>query len=344
MKKFIFLILVSVLIFSCKKEEVLKEVNLVQNQTFETGLFINGHEFDSLIIENCTFLNKPLELANCDYVIIRNCVFKNTKGNAIQLARKGACYNLMIENNTFKDVGFMGVDLAENSANCVIRNNTFENVAISQIGTAMGEPHHNIYNRGKNILIENNWFQAEQQLAGNIISTRSSGVIRNNFLLNSPRNGIHYFADHPGGDTLLIENNFIYNSYYFGILLSGKPGKPEWHNANVIIRFNSIAVSGSESIYVDQKFETTTNIPIFGNILMNANAEYIKTFYELPNVFTNLKTTTDVGFVSLSTGNLHLTANSNAIGFANSISDYPLTDIDGDVRSSTTLNAGADEY
>ena len=343
-KTLIHFIALSTLLASCRKTEILLPTDQVVDQTFENGLIINGHEFDSLLIEGCTFLNKPLDIANCDYVVIRNCSFRNTKGNGIQIARKGPCNNLIIDGCSFKDIGFMGVDIAENSSNCIIQNSTFENVARSQIGAAMGEPHHNIYNRGLNLLIENNYFQAEKQKKGNVISTRSSGIIRNNIILNGPMNGINYFADHPGGDSLLIENNFIYNSFYSGILLAGKEGKSEWHNNHIIIRFNTIAVSGSSSIYVDRKFENTTNIPIYGNIMVNADATYIETFYPLPHVFTNLQSATDVGFVQLSTGNLHLTADSQAIGFASSITEFPNTDIDGDFRNQSTLNAGADEF
>jgi hypothetical protein len=65
-----------ILLISCTKEEIPVFFDNIAAQTFETGLRIDGHEYDGLLIENCTFKNKPLNLGNVQNVIIRNCVLK----------------------------------------------------------------------------------------------------------------------------------------------------------------------------------------------------------------------------------------------------------------------------
>jgi hypothetical protein len=47
----------------------------------------------------------------------------------------------------------------------------------------MGQPHHGIYWKGKDVLIEENRFEAGEQPHGNAISVRSSGIIRKNIIL-----------------------------------------------------------------------------------------------------------------------------------------------------------------
>jgi hypothetical protein len=58
----------------------------------------------------------------------------------------------------------------------------------------------------------------------------------------------------------------------------------------------------------------------------------------------NLTNGKDVGFVNFENRDLHLKANSPAAGFMPDNSpEFPIDDIDGDVRQSTNLDAGADE-
>ena len=336
---YIFLFL---LIMSCKKEEIAKETNHIEGKNFDDGLRIEGHEFDSLIIENCVFKNKPLNLNNCNYVVIRNSTFKDIHNSGIRVGFNGECTNLLIENCTFKDIGFNGVDSHEDAPNAIIRNCVFENNSLSQIGTAMGEPHHNIYWKAPGVIIESNHFDAKNQKSGNIISIRSSGIIRKNVIKNGSTNAIMYYADHPGGDTLLIENNFIHNHNHSGIMLRSA-GDKNWHNNNIIIRFNSIVDAYENAVYVDDTFEKTTEISIYGNIFSNASQQFIKSSFKL-NEYVNLETSEDIGFVDVENGDLHLLDGSTAIGYASSIQDFPLDDIDGEKRKLTTLCVGADEY
>jgi len=204
----------------------------------------------------------------------------------------------------------------------------------------MAQPHHAIYWKGKNVRIEGNYFEARSQPFGNAISVRSSGIVRNNIILNSPKNGIMYYSNHPGGDSLFIENNFLINNTY-GISVASL-GNEEYHNKNVIIRFNSIIQDNNYSIYISEKFENTTSFGIYGNILVNPTENYLRTFYEVAGIYDNLERTSDIGFINAASGDLHLKADSEAIGFCTGLTDFPTFDIDGDLRNPAQLNAGAD--
>jgi hypothetical protein len=206
----------------------------------------------------------------------------------------------------------------------------------------MGQPHHGIYWKGKNVTITGNKFTTGNQPFGNAISVRSSGHISGNKIDGAAKNGIMYYANHPGGDSLIIENNFITNSTFYSIIMASDENHAN-HNSNVIIRFNSCVNSENESIYIGQDFENTTNISIYGNILINSNGNYYKTFFSITDIYSNLESTFDIGFNNMSNGDLHLTGTSTAIGFCNGLINFPNVDIDGHTRQTINLDAGADE-
>ncbi|XOV69020.1 MAG: right-handed parallel beta-helix repeat-containing protein [Fluviicola sp.] len=324
----------------CIKKDDLEPTSYVSGETFTTFLRVDGHHFDSLVIENCVFDGATLSIGNADYVTVRNCTFKNMKWDGIKVGFIGPASNIRIENCTFENIGYNGIDSHENAPNGVITGCSFKNVALSQTGAAMAQPHHAIYWKGRNVLIEKCKFTGANQPFGNGISVRSSGIVRQNVISGFPKNGIMYYSNHPGGDTLLIENNFLFDNEYSITL--GTLGDLSLHNENVIIRFNSMVQSENYSMYVSGDFETTTNIEIYGNIAVNQSQEYIRTFYDLPIYSYNLTTSEDIGFINMTNGDLHLTATSQAIGFANLAPDIPSVDIDGDLRINP-INAGADE-
>ena len=78
-----------------------------------------------------------------------------------------------------------------------------------------------------------------------------------------------YFADHPGSNSLVIENNFLINCEN-GIGLT-TPSNISYHNKNIDIRFNSIYNSKVNSILTKKRFQdaikvtlSDTNIQIHG--------------------------------------------------------------------------------
>lgn len=341
MKQFPIIFLFAILLLGCSKEEIPTSFDDISGQIFEKGLRIDGHEYDGLIIQNCTFKNKSLNIGDVQNVVVRNCVFENIDENGIKVGFIGEASNIVIEACTFREIGFNGIDSHERAINCTIKDCSFENVALSQVGAAMGQPHHGIYWKGKNVTISGNQFTNGDQPFGNAISVRSSGLIRGNRIEGAVKNGIMYYADHPGDDSLIIENNFISNSTFYSIILGGN-GNTANHNDNVIIRFNSTFQSENESIYIGQEFENT-NIEIYGNIFVNSSGNYYKTFSPVTNTHTNLESSTDVGFIDLTGGDLHISPSSSANGFCNGLTDFPIIDIDGEGRLTNNLDAGADE-
>lgn len=341
MKRLFILITMVWALAACKKEVVPGAMTSFQQVTFTDRIRLEGHEYDSLLIENCTFDGGGLNLGDVDHVTIRGCTFKNINRNGLAIGFIGPCNNIVVDGCTFADIGYNGVDSHEDAFNCTIRNCTFRRIAGSDIGAAMGQPHHGIYWKGKGVTIEDNRMEGEGQNFGNGISVRSSGLVRRNTIVGFPKNGIMYYANHPGDDSLVIENNFLANNNYSITL--GSSGNLSYHNKNVVIRFNSLIQEENYSVYVAKEYETTTNIDLYGNIIVNPSGEYLKTFYEVDGIGKNLTTLSDPGFVDAASGDLHLGPDSEAIDYCAGESEFPSTDIDGDLRNSTELNAGADE-
>ena len=325
----------------CKKTQTLEPTDHLSGETFHTDLRVVGHEFDGLIIENCVFDGGELYLSEVDSVVIRNCTFRNQKKNGIRIGFGGQASRITVEESSFTDIGYNGIDSHEDAPDCIIRNCYFENCALSDIGAAMGQPHHAIYWKGKNVQILNNEFRTGEQRTGNAISHRSSGIISGNIIFNANKFGIMYFADHPGGDSLFIENNFLVKCAN-GIALA-TPGNLSYHNKNVHVRFNSLYNADTYSIFVGAEYESTTDVQVYGNVVVQSDGNYLQTSFPV-NTFNNLTSTNDIGFVDASNGDLHLKSSSSAIGFCSGLTSYPVSDIDGDSRNSATLDAGADEH
>lgn len=333
-------IMLLILTTACEKDEYITERELIENKTFTTDVRVQGQEFNGLLIKNCTFDGGELYISDADSIIIQNCVFKNQKKNGMRLGFGGEVSNIIIENCSFTNIGFNGVDSHEDAPNCIIRNCVFTNCALSDVGAAMGQPHHAIYWKGKNVQILNNEVHTGEQNYGNGISHRSSGIISGNKIYDAKKYAIMYFADHPGEDSLLIENNFLVNCEN-GIGLTTR-GLVDYHNKNILVRFNSIYESTTYSIFVAKEYESTTEVEVYGNIIVQSKENYIQTYYDIIQ-YNNLNHTADIGFVDAENGDLHLLPTSAAIGFCAGISDYPTTDIDGELRDQNTLDAGADE-
>jgi hypothetical protein len=339
--KILFLALAAASLFgSCEKDFYVEELNLIENQTFDTDVRVQGHEFNGLIIDNCTFDSGELYISDVDSIIVKNCTFKNQKKNGIRIGFGGQASHIIIDNCTFNTIGSNGIDSHEDAPNGIIKNCLFKNCALSDVGAAMGQAHHAIYWKGENVSILNNTFFTGKQRKGNAISHRSSGLISGNTIIGAMKYGIMYFADHPGGDTLMIENNFISNCKN-GIGIT-TPSKLEYHNKNVIVRFNSIANCETYSVFVHKAFETTTMVSAYGNIIVQEEERYIQAYFDLLDTF-NLKSTIDIGFLDVNTGDLHLKSSSTGRNFCNGLLAFPLFDIDGDNRQSLNLDAGADE-
>ena len=338
--KSITLFLLAFVLLACEKDFYVKELVLLENQSFNSDVRVQGQEFNGLVIENCIFDGGELYISDVDSVLVKNCTFKNQKKNGIRIGFGGEASHIVIDNCTFNTIGSNGIDSHEDAPNCVIQNCYFEDCALSDVGAAMGQPHHAIYWKGKNVSILNNTIVTGKQRKGNAISHRSSGIISGNKIIGAEKYGIMYFADHPGGDTLIIENNFVVNCKN-GIGIT-TPSKLENHNKNVIVRFNSIYNSQTYSVFIHKDYESTSTIQAYCNILVSKKENYISTQFDILDTL-NVKAIADVGFVDAENGDLHLTSVSQILGNCDGWLAYPQLDIDGEPRSSNQLDPGADE-
>lgn len=273
--------------------------------------------------------------------MVRNCRFEDIRHNGIKVGFTGPASDILIEDCFFDGIGFNAIDSHREAPNGTIRGCTIKNAGLSETGAAMAQPHHGIYWKGKDVLIEENRFEAGNQPQGNAISVRSSGIVRKNVIMGAPKNGIMYYSNHPGSDSLLIENNFLaYNTY--GISCATL-GNEEYHNQNVIIRFNTVLQETNYNLYIAADFQNTTVFSIYGNLFVNPTETYFQKFYEVDGINNNLLTAGSINFVDAENGDLHLIPGSAAEDYCAGLINYPTTDIDGDLRASETLNAGADE-
>ena len=138
-----------VVLFGCNQEELPSDTSLISGKTFDNGLRVDGDTYDGLIIENCTFRNKPLNIGNVKNVLIKNCVFEDIKDNGLKIGFIGDASNITVEGCTFKNISYNGIDSHERALDCIIKDCYFENIALSEIGAAMGQPHHGVYWKGK---------------------------------------------------------------------------------------------------------------------------------------------------------------------------------------------------
>ncbi|HHG85684.1 MAG TPA: hypothetical protein ENJ82_13125 [Bacteroidetes bacterium] len=79
MKSAFHLLILLLSLQSCKKAAILQEITSLTGQHFPNGLRVEGHQFDSLHIENCTFSGSALNIGNADHVVIQNCTFSQSK-------------------------------------------------------------------------------------------------------------------------------------------------------------------------------------------------------------------------------------------------------------------------
>jgi hypothetical protein len=342
----IFLFVTSLL--SCKKDETITpaQTDLIEGETFNQTVLIDGHNYDNLIIENCTFNDidgDGLQIRDVDNLTIRNCVFKDIDGNAIRFRNSGSSNNVSIENNEIYNITHNGILSYETHENTKITDNLIYNVGTDGSGSFGGSPHHGIYFQGPNFLISNNTIYDVINNNGNCISVRSYGTIKSNRLYGATKHGISYYSDHPGLDgQLLVENNFIYdnNSRGMNLQTDGNSGN---HIGGSVIRFNTIITFDKSCIGVSSDM-SDVSVEAYGNILIRTDSgtNYINSTDPVTQS-QNIQSSTDISFVNFNLRDLHITSSSSAIDFAVGLVNYPLDDIDGDTRNSTSLDAGADE-
>lgn len=340
--------LLLVLLFaSCGKEKPIAPApGTIENQTFNTTVLIDGHDYDNTIIRNCIFENivgDGLQIRDVDGLCVENCIFRNISEDAIRFRNSGSSNAVKIKDNEIYNIQENGILAPEGHLNSLIEGNLIYNVALSNTSSQFGAPHHGIYFQGIGVSILNNEIYNVLNDQGNAISIRTSGIIAGNKLHQATDHGISYYSDHPSNSgVLLIENNFIYDNGKRAINLASN-GNTANHIAAAEIRFNTMISSTSSVIGINDKL-TGTAVDLTANIAIRMDGSSLFVFSNQPYTTNrNITANNDVGFVSYAGRDLHLTNSSIARNHAAGITNFPAIDIDGDNRASATLDAGADE-
>lgn len=341
-------ILVFLLTIACKKqdEEIILSKNIIENQTFNTTLKIEGSEYDGTIIRNCIFENingDGLQIKDVKNLTIENCTFKNISKNAIRFRNSGSSDKVNIIDNIIFNIEENGILAAENHINTTIKGNHIHHVATNNLSSQFGSPHHGIYFQGANVAIEENIIHDIINNEGNCISIRTYGTIARNKLFHAVDHGISYYSDHPAmQNKLLIENNIIYDNGKRGINLASN-GNTANHIGSALIRFNTILSHSKSNIGINDDLIGVT-FEIIGNILIRRDSAstYISSIHNY-NPSYNITSNGDIGFVNYNARDLHITTSSAAHNAAIGISDFPKFDYDRDIRINSSLDIGADE-
>lgn len=334
--------------FGCKKDSgpLEPEGLLIEGQTFNQTVLIDGHDRDGTIIRDCIFENidgDGLQIRDVDNLIVEDCIFREIKEDGIRFRNSGGSDGVQILNNEIYNIDENGILAWEGHRNTVIKGNTIYNVALNKSSALAGAPHHGIYFQGPNFEISENTIYDIVNNKGNCVSVRSYGTVSKNRLYNATDHGVSYFSDHPGADgELLVENNFIYDNGSRGINLTSN-GTESNHISGASLRFNTIVSEDQAPIGIDDALCNGDNRVIANiNIRRDGGSLFIFSNCSLTES-NNLNSDTDIGFVDFVNRDLHLISSSGANGLANGLSGFPSDDIDGDLRNPASLDAGADQ-
>lgn len=330
-----------------------------------------GEMWNNTLIKNCTIHNTG---ANKDGIFLRevknvrieNCKIYDIEGMAgIRMSISGqGTDSVVIENNTIYNVQENGISAPQRSQNeiplnqdhLIINNNTIYNTGL---GSSNGL-HHAIYCQAADFIISNNKIYGIRN--GNGLSVRSSGKISGNVISGyskSNKPAIRYYSDHFTGpsDTLLVENNILYNDqsaahtldiYDFAPLFQGSNSDSHIVK-NINIRFNTILSfqPNKYSVRISEDFaKNGYSSTIEGNVILHTKS--VEGCITAP---LNTKTTSNVlidqfeNFVaSVEPYDFHILKSHIDVDYVGTNSmNHPTHDIDGDPRIGK-LDAGADEY
>ncbi len=136
-----------------------------------------------------------------------SCTIENIKkGSGIYISSDKPSSNIVLVNNTLRNIAKNGIAAPENSVSgLIIEQNTLENIATHKRQGL----HHGLYVQVPGALIQDNTIKQVQD--GNGIAIRSSSTIKNNSIVGTGKSGIGYYNDHPAPleSTLFIMGNVI---------------------------------------------------------------------------------------------------------------------------------------
>ena len=316
---------------------------VIQDSVFTTTLDMNGSKWNNALIKNCTFkdivLSDGIRIADADSITIDSCYFYNIQGNGIRLHPSGGSNGIQISNCVFDSIYGNGILAAEQHRNTKILNNRFNWIGLDTVSSENGAPHHGIYFTGYNYLIEGNRISNIYNAKGNCISVRSNGIVRNNVVWGATKNGIDYYSDHPAvGSLLLIENNIVYDCAR-GIKI--QDGGESYVDTS-IIRFNTVIIANNMCVGIGPSL--SMDIDIYANILVREDGNQYKIWAESPfDSAKNVLSNGDIGFVDFNNNDFHIIPGCIADSYATGLTDFPTVDFEGDIRTVSDLDAGADQ-
>jgi len=262
--------------------DVIDGVRVIENQVITEQVIIDGSSWNGAIIRNNIFRNQPgqalqiknvsnvtaLQIKNVSNVTVENNEFTGMQMQAILLgSNQTGTNNVIIKNNYFHDMPYHGIHAQEPNTNLQVLNNTFINVTIA----ADGDKRHAIYIKGPGFLIEGN--RIEEVADGHGISVRTAGTVRGNWIEGAFEYGIAYFSDAStsGNGTLIIEGNVCVNNGLGGIKYDYAAGSTVKISKG-ITRFNTL-VDNNLGIWLESGFGST-QFEVYGNIVVESSQNY----------------------------------------------------------------------
>jgi len=323
---------------------------VIENFDQTSTLRLVGSSYDNTLVRNCKIHGMngdAIFIKDVKNVRIENCEIYDA-ADGIRLSISGSTEDVVIIDNYIHDIQNDGIGAGQRVSNGIdhkrlkILNNRVERTGLISANSGL---YHGMYIQAQDFLIEGNTIMDSRD--GNGISVRSSGVIRNNIVGNATKGPIAYFSDHMRGpsDTLLIENNIAYgNGIYAAIELLNIPNSNNVVR-NFIIRFNTAISSQSNqyALQINNAYQGF-NTRVYGNLLVNTESNSRILGGPIAVNSQNYETTSLANFKDSSQFDFRITSAHPAIGYAVGLTEFPVDDLEGDARSSSSLDAGADQF
>jgi hypothetical protein len=316
-------------------------IRIMENQTCTDSITIEGAAWSNGIIRNNIFKNQNsygMQIGDLTNLVIEDNEFFGMSNNAIKLrsTQTVGTTNVIIRNNDFHDMPASAILTGEPNVGVKILNNTFTNVG-NEPDTGLNQ--HGIYLKGPDYLVEGNVFDGIANSNG--VSVRTAGVVRGNLIKNANKRAIKYYSDSNsvGTGLLVIENNVCVSNDGGGLAIEEGAGTKI---TKAVLRFNTL-VNNTQGVWVGPNMGGL-QIEIYGNIIVESNADYYL-FDSTADLNTdNITGQTDIGFENYTTGVYKLRSTSTAIQSVSGIPGIPPYDYLGNSMGQDPYDAGAFQF
>jgi hypothetical protein len=327
---------------------------VIDGQEFTETLTLDTGD-DNILIVNAVFHDidgNGIMIRNVKNIYIKDCLIYDLTEEGIALSSSGSTENVTIDGCTIHHTARSGIIAKQrpaenvNHINLVIKNNTIYD-------TGQSEYDHGIYVQSTDSLIERNVIHNS---SGNGISLRSSGIVRGNEVWATQESCIRYYSDNVPGrsNAVVIENNICYQldagAGDPGIsLLRARETAEAWLVQNYTIRFNTVVMFTADraNFAVESAEIGARHVQVYGNLFINTrdlNQALPRAYVDY--LSSNYTSTSLAGFVNAGRApyDFRLMATSPARRYAAREPNFPVTDINGTVRTAGYLDAGAHQF